>query len=114
MIIVIADDLTGAAEIAGIGLRYNLKTEVFLSPATVTNVPKDLIVICTDSRSMTRQNAEWITGFTMEKAKQIRPSLVYKKIDSVFRGYVLDEIRIEMSRLRLDKALVLAANPSMG
>ena len=49
MIIVIADDLTGAAEIAGIGHSYGLSTALLIDVAD--NLPvSDLIVVATDDQ----------------------------------------------------------------
>lgn len=112
MIAVIADDLTGAAEIAGIGLRYGLKVE--LTTTIDTNTDADLFVVSTDSRSLTRENAERITTQTVQAILQLKPDLIYKKIDSVLRGYVLDELAIQMELTGLKKAFVLPANPSLG
>jgi D-threonate/D-erythronate kinase len=112
MIAVIADDLTGAAEIAGIGLRYGLVVE--LDTAVVTGSNADLVVICTDSRSLTRKNAEKITAHTVAAILSLKPDLIYKKIDSVLRGYVLDELDIQMELTHIKRAFVLPANPSLG
>ena len=51
MIAVIADDLTGAAELGGIGLRHGLKTEVRTIAGTKLPPATDLLVIAADSRS---------------------------------------------------------------
>lgn len=50
MIIVIADDLTGAAEIAGIATRHGLSTQLTTQPASPLPAA-DVIVIATDTRS---------------------------------------------------------------
>ena len=49
MLAVIADDLTGAAEIGGIGLSYGLKVEI--SSKVNPSTEADLLVIATDTRS---------------------------------------------------------------
>lgn len=112
MIAVIADDFTGAAELAGIGLRYGLTVEL------VTKLGKkpdaDIIVVCTDSRSMNKREAVEVTGRVVKDLLLLQPSFIYKKIDSVFRGHVLDELGIQMQQIGLQKAIVLAANPSLG
>ena len=112
MIVVIADDFTGAAELAGIGLRYNLKVE--LATSVADEPAADLFVVCTDSRSLNKANAEKITADTIKKVLQLRPEFIYKKIDSVFRGHVLDELKIQIRESGLKKALVIGANPSLG
>jgi uncharacterized protein YgbK (DUF1537 family) len=40
--------------------------------------------------------------------------MIYKKTDSVYRGHVLDELKVQMELVGLEKALLLAANPSLG
>ena len=55
MIVVIADDFTGAAEIAGLGLRYGLNVVIKLE--LTTDINTDLLIIATDSRSMNKENS---------------------------------------------------------
>jgi uncharacterized protein YgbK (DUF1537 family) len=112
MIAVIADDFTGAAELAGISLRYGLKVEVFLKSVRVTNA--DVIVVCTDSRSLNKAEAKKVTADAVRNVLKLKPSFIYKKIDSVLRGHVLDEINVQLEQSGLNKVLVLPANPSLG
>lgn len=112
MIAVIADDFTGAAEIAGIGLHYGLTVELSMSVNTGTKA--DLFIVCTDSRSLSRENAEKITEITVKAVLSLKPDILYKKIDSVLRGYVLDELDIQMELTGLARAFVLPVNPSLG
>jgi uncharacterized protein YgbK (DUF1537 family) len=112
MISVIADDFTGAAEMAGIGLRFNLKTE--LSVAGRVDTKADLLVVSTDSRSMGIEEAGKITADTVTGMQLLKPVLLFKKIDSVLRGHVVDELRIQMQQLGLQKGLIIAGNPSLG
>jgi uncharacterized protein YgbK (DUF1537 family) len=112
MIAVIADDFTGAAEIAGIGLRYGLHVEVSMS--VVMNPKVDLLIVCTDSRSLNKKDAEQVTARTVKEILNLKPGLIYKKIDSVFRGYVLDEIKTQMQVSGFNKALIIGGNPSLG
>jgi uncharacterized protein YgbK (DUF1537 family) len=112
MIVVIADDLTGAAELAGIGLRYNMKTE--LATSVIMDTVADLFVVCTDSRSLNKMGAQKITTETVKEVLKLKPDLIYKKIDSVFRGHVVEELEIQMQQSGIKKALVVGANPSLG
>lgn len=114
MIVVIADDLTGAAELAGIGLRYSLDTELFMSSVQMGDTDVSLFVVCTDSRSMNKENASSVSDRVAKEVSLMGPDHVYKKIDSVFRGHVLDELKTEMKRLGLKRALIIGANPSLG
>jgi uncharacterized protein YgbK (DUF1537 family) len=53
MIAVIADDFTGAAELAGISLRYGLTVSVCLHDEISTDA--DVLIISTDSRSLKKR-----------------------------------------------------------
>lgn len=111
MIAVIADDFTGAAELAGISLRYGLSVSVHLD--NVIDSSSDVIIISTDSRSMQKAAAIYCTADAVETLLEHEPSVIYKKIDSVLRGYVIDEIKVQMELCEKSKAFILAANPSL-
>jgi uncharacterized protein YgbK (DUF1537 family) len=112
MIAIVADDFTGAAELAGISLRYGLKTELFTSKPTVTDA--DVVIVSTDSRSLNKTAALQITADVLKNVLELKPSLIYKKIDSVLRGYVLDELKLQMQLMQKTKVFILPANPSLG
>lgn len=112
MIIVIADDFTGAAELGGIGLRYNLKVEV----NTRVNLQSkaDLLVIATDTRSMSKDDAVAEMEKVTEEIVKLNPTLIFKKVDSVLRGYVAEELLAHIQKLSLSRALLVPANPGLG
>jgi len=112
MILVIADDLTGAAELAGIGWRYGLQTVVCTGSTAIPE--SELVIIDTGTRSLQREEAKSVTRQIAEQVKELRPSWVYKKIDSVLRGHVMDEVGITLEILGKEKAIIGAANPSLG
>ena len=111
-IIVIADDLTGAAEIAGIGLRYGLKVEI----VTTLNLESkaDLIVISANTRSLSELEARAKTQKIAEKIATIQPSFIFKKIDSVLRGHILAEIEEILVKIAFQNTLIIPINPSLG
>lgn len=111
MIAIIADDFTGAAELAGISLRYGLKAELCTGDIVATDA--DVLIVSTDSRSLNKQSALQITEQRLKGVLQLSPTFIYKKIDSVLRGYVLDELRLQMQLQHKIKAIVLPANPSL-
>jgi uncharacterized protein YgbK (DUF1537 family) len=112
MIAVIADDLTGAAELGGIGIRHGLKTEIRTAVSTATDV--DLLVIAADSRSKDEKAAiEEMTVITRQ-LRILNPEWVYKKTDSVLRGHVLAELKVHLENLDYPRALLVPANPSLG
>lgn len=110
-IAVIADDFTGAAELAGISLRYGLSVSVHLD--NNINDAADVTIVSTDSRSMQKGAAIYCTADTVEAVLKHQPSLLYKKIDSVLRGYVIDEVKVQMELSKKSKVLILPANPAL-
>lgn len=112
MIAVIADDLTGAAEIGGIALRYNLTVEVVSALQYAKKA--DVIVVNANTRSLTEEQARAVIKSIFTDLQKLNPQLVFKKIDSVLRGHVLPEIEEQMLTSGKRKALILAASPALG
>lgn len=112
MIVVIADDFTGAAELAGISLRYGRTVELFFGGVAHSNA--QVVVISADSRSLGKEEALQKISAVVKQVLKLKPSWVYKKIDSVLRGYVADELKMQMRETGLNKVIVLPANPSLG
>jgi uncharacterized protein YgbK (DUF1537 family) len=112
MIVVVADDLTGAAEIGGIGMRYNLKVEVNTKVNLLSTA--DLLIIATDTRSLPIQEAIKETERVMDDVIKLDAALIFKKVDSVLRGYVADELSVIMQKTSKSTALLLPANPHLG
>jgi D-threonate/D-erythronate kinase len=112
MIVVLADDLTGAAELGGIGLRYNLDIEINMSvnPQSKAN----FLIVSTDTRSMSSEKASVEAAKAIEKVQRLKPDIIFKKVDSVLRGHVLPELTAQMEQLNLQKALLVPANPALG
>jgi uncharacterized protein YgbK (DUF1537 family) len=44
----------------------------------------------------------------------LQPSLIFKKTDSVLRGHILAEMRAQLSLTGFEKAVLVAANPTLG
>lgn len=112
MIAVIADDFTGAAEIAGLGLRYGLKVEIESHLFTESNA--DLLIIATDTRSKEAAAAYEEVFLITQKLKNIGCDWIYKKTDSVFRGHIYTELRAMLDANGIKKALLVPANPEIG
>lgn len=112
MMVVIADDLTGAAEIGGLALKYGLMAEI----TTTVNLHSsaDLLIIDTDTRSLSQTAAKAVITEICRGVKALQPTLLFKKIDSVLRGHVLAEIQLQQELLQLPKALIVPANPGLG
>lgn len=114
MVIVIADDFSGAAEIAGIGRQYGMTVELqthFSSDSTA-----DLLVIDTNSRLCSAADAAVRIKELVEriKAAAIEIAWIYKKTDSVLRGPITAELQALLEALEHRRVLLVPANPSRG
>ena len=87
MIGVIADDLTGAA---------------------------DLVCVDTDSRASEPAEAAKRAALAAKTLQAAGAKWIYKKVDSVLRGQVTAEVEAVMKQLNLERALLLPANPTLG
>lgn len=121
MTIVWADDITGAAEIAGISLRYGLNTALLTSLSTEEFAKADTIVIATNIRSASKDDAEKqsleicriIDEYIKSQADNAETQL-FIKTDSVLRGHINTELSAAMSTLNRNSSLLIAQNPSKG
>ncbi|MCX7722553.1 MAG: hypothetical protein N2379_05770 [Verrucomicrobiae bacterium] len=129
MICVIADDLTGAAELGAVGLRHGLRAEVvMLGPCFArreVNLARhrlvatdadtiDLLCFDTDSRACRPTEAARRAAAAAGLATRMKPVLIYKKTDSVLRGPVAAEIKAIMTEIGKSRAVLVPANPSRG
>jgi uncharacterized protein YgbK (DUF1537 family) len=112
MIGVIADDLTGAAEIGAIGLRHGLRAEIIQSGKPGGGM--DIVCVDTGSRSCTPAEAAKRAAAAARLLRTAGAKWIYKKVDSVLRGHVTAEVEAVMRQLNLERALLLPANPSLG
>lgn len=112
MIGVVADDLTGAAELAGVGHRYGLTAEVIVGGKCKGNA--ELVCVDTDSRSCKPDEAARRAAQAARNLRKAGACWVYKKIDSVLRGNVLAEVNAVQQALKLPSTLLLPANPQFG
>lgn len=131
-IIVIADDITGAAEIAGIAHRYALRTQLVVFDKDIAdrqhpgdnvlqdasagchrtgdvlqNVSADVLVVATDTRSYSADEARAVTKAVVDMLPE--DVLVFHKTDSALRGNVVAELEAFGC-----EAVYMPANPSKG
>lgn len=112
MIAVIADDITGAAEIAGIAKSAGLSTLLTMVGEGVAEEDFDVVVYATDTRQMTEAEAvEEVERITRNLPKDAQ---IFKKTDSVLRGHVLAECYAIMRSSDHKKLLLVPQNPSKG
>lgn len=110
MIAVLADDLSGAAELAGVALQHGLTAEVQTVFHPATNA--DVVCLDTNTRLLPETKAATLVAETARTVLAARPAWIYKKCDSVLRGPVLAEARSIARALGQKHILLLPANPS--
>lgn len=117
IVAVIADDITGAAEMAGIGFRHGFKTSLMTMTGqeeTLALPDCELLVCATDTRSQTEQEAARITRQVTSRLVEAGVRYFFKKVDSALRGHVEAELQAMLEVLPYESALYLPANPSKG
>jgi len=122
--IVIADDITGAAEMAGIAHQHGLSVRLSIAGSLCCDrgaaERTDVLVIATDTRSMTEEEAVnetlRITSQISTLNSHLSPltSHLFKKTDSALRGHVVAELSALMQATGYQRAIYLPANPSKG
>ncbi len=125
MIVVLADDLSGAAEMGGMAWRYGLSADVMtvhdagglargvgLDGCGVRLV--DVLVIDTDSRACSASEAVQKIHRAAELCKGIPVEWVFKKVDSVLRGNVVAELGALLGNLDHQRSLLIPADPALG
>ncbi len=119
--LLVADDLTGAADATAKFVARGLSGAVLLSPAPdASHAPNadldvDLLAINTDTRRSTEAVAQGrmhdVAGpFTRHR----RAAAIFKKIDSTMRGHVGAELDAALDTFGCSHAIVAPAFPSMG
>lgn len=110
MIGILADDLTGAAELAGIAARRG--KEVVLVRGTTPCKRADVVCLDTDTRSRAPAEAAARVAAAARNLQSTGALRLYKKVDSVLRGPVLAEVEALRQELGVSRVLLLPANPS--
>ncbi|MBE0654666.1 MAG: hypothetical protein IH594_12755 [Bacteroidales bacterium] len=111
-ILIIADDLTGAAELGGIAYCCGLSVRILFDSDKGFDFPEDVIVLDTHSRNLRPEDAyrevkKLIFGFKLSSF-----NLVFKKVDSLLRGPIASEIKALLDIMQMDQAYLVPANPS--
>ena len=114
-VLIIADDLTGAADSTTAFARQGFRTRVIAdvsnwSHADIANY--DVVAFNTGTRNLPQSES---TGIVVSLARQLaalNPRLILKKIDSTFRGQVLPETLAILNELGLERTVIISAHPS--
>ncbi len=110
MIVVIADDLTGAAELAGAAFAYGLRAEV--QTVFDASSPAEVVCVDTDTRLLAPDQAAERVAAVARNVACAKPEWIFKKCDSVLRGPVLAEARATAGATGRKRILIVPANPS--
>jgi D-threonate/D-erythronate kinase len=113
MLVVIADDFTGAAEMGGIALRFGLHAEV-QTELNLGNSKPDVLIVDTNTRSGSAVHAVRAIEEIVAKLRNHSVELLFKKTDSVLRGHIREELTALLSCLPAKAVLLVPANPSRG
>jgi D-threonate/D-erythronate kinase len=89
-VVILADDLSGAADCAAACHGAGLRTKVCLVPLAICE-PAEALALDLDSRALSPQEARGRT-MSLEIGGEIRHGALYRKIDSTLRGHVALEI----------------------
>ena len=132
--IVLADDITGAAEISGIAFEAGHQVRLVCKNGSAgagvieggsagvgingslcsnTVAAKGTTVIATDMRSMSEAEAAAETRRITSAISHL-PSTIFKKTDSALRGHVMAELTALMETTGYQRAVYMPANPSKG
>lgn len=111
MLIVIADDFTGAAEIGGIGLRYGY--DVNLLTSLDDDLKGDMVIFATNMRGGDESSAIKTLMDILLKINDLPNSMIFLKLDSVFRGHVKISLQTALKLLKKNRIIFIPANPSL-
>ena len=117
--VVVADDITGAAEMAGIAFRFGLRahlqlcspsnTQQLLPPPSTGRGRGWVSILATDTRGMSEDEA---VAETRHIATKLFKASLFKKTDSALRGHVVAELTTLMETIGYQRAVYMPANPS--
>jgi len=112
MIAILADDFSGAAELAGIAaaLGYKAEVQTLFDPSSDAEV----IAVDTDTRLKSENEAAQIVQDVTRRIIAAKPSWIYKKTDSAMRGHIRVEIEAILDATSLEYCVFIPANPSKG
>jgi uncharacterized protein YgbK (DUF1537 family) len=122
-LVVIADDLTGAADTGACFAGAGFSTVIPLTSGAVPDA--DVVVFSTESRDMSAAEAAQAVANVVARVRSERPiasrvstkseaPIFYKKIDSALRGHPRDELFAAMEATGTRRALVAPAFPAEG
>ncbi len=108
--LVIADDFTGANDTGVQFTHQGLMTDVILNPENAYCGEADVVIINTDSRAMTIENAQKTIAAAVKYHTDV--NTIYKKIDSTLRGNIGAELESCLNASQRKVAFICTALPA--
>ena len=112
MVLVVADDLSGAAELAGLAAEQGWSAEVNIGLQGAGDA--DFLVVDTQSRSCSPELAVERIERLCRLTAPLRLEWLYKKTDSVLRGNIVPETEALARGYGRERILLVPANPRKG
>jgi D-threonate/D-erythronate kinase len=114
LILALADDLTGALEIGAKFAEHDLPAIVVTEFDSLKNPECPVLVIDTETRHLTPDQAAARTRHVAGAALPFSPWLIYKKTDSTLRGNIAAELRAVQDVFGSRRMVYAPAYPDMG
>ena len=111
---VLADDLTGATDVAAAFVNAGFTAEVVLDRKPVGRWDAQVAVLSTDSRHDTAADARRKVAEACRRLAERGRPVIYKKMDSTLQGNIVAEVEAIRDVAGFHTALVCAANPRQG
>src|SRR5215213_5950414 len=115
-LVIVADDLTGAADASARFANAGLSTVIHLSSAAIPNT--DVVAVSTESRDLEGTGAAAAVRSALSRIisgqRDAAPWWIYRKMDSALRGHPRDELLAAMEAIGATRALVAPAFPAQG
>lgn len=111
-ILVIADDLTGAAEMAGIAFSMGFSVKILMAGIKLKEHDVEVLVINSNTRNANKKEAIKTVGNIIRENKVSKNAWVFKKTDSLLRGNIESEIESILSLTPYNTCILIPANPS--
>jgi uncharacterized protein YgbK (DUF1537 family) len=115
-LVIVADDLTGAADTSACFAQADLSTVIHLSGTAIPDA--DVLAVSTESRDLDKTAAAAAVRSALSRIvggeRHAAPRWIYKKMDSALRGHPRDELLAAMEAVGTTRALVAPAFPAEG
>jgi D-threonate/D-erythronate kinase len=114
-LVILADDLSGAADCAVPFARSGFATEVFLQPEFVTETEAPIVSVDLNTRELTPGQAVQVTWRAINLIPATADTIWYRKIDSTLRGNIGPDVLATWRRMPHKKIILCApAFPATG